>query len=67
MSLNWVMLDGPSSYIRLPREKTVFTSPARTSLALQTPNSYPGKEPLNIKCADGKAIITTQRVCPLLP
>ena len=56
------MLDGPQSFVRLPREKVLFTSPPRTSLALQTPNSYPGKEPLSIKCSDGKAIITNQRV-----
>ncbi|KAL6717607.1 hypothetical protein ACLMJK_005522 [Lecanora helva] len=62
MSINWVMLDGQKSFVRLPREKILFTSPARTSLALQTPNTYPGKEPLSIKCSDGKAIITNQRL-----
>lgn len=69
MSINWVMLDGPQSFVRLPREIVLFTSPPRTSLTLQTPNSYPGKEPLSIKSSDGIAIITNQRVrpIPLLP
>lgn len=62
MSINWVMLDGPQSFVRLAREKVLFTSPPRTSLTLQTPNSYPGKEPLSIKSSDGIAIITNQRV-----
>ena len=56
------MLDGTQDFVRLPREKVLITSPSRTTLGLQTPNSYPGKEPLSIKCGDGKAIITSQRV-----
>ena len=64
MSINWVMLDTSSkSFVPLPGEKILFASPNRTALTLQTPNSYPGKEPLSIKCSDGKATITNQRVC----
>ncbi|KAG8530942.1 uncharacterized protein KY384_004299 [Bacidia gigantensis] len=60
---SWVMLDGASKeFVRLPRERVLITSPSRTSLALQTPNSYPGKEPLSIKCSDGRAFVTTQRL-----
>lgn len=60
---SWVMLDTASKdFVRLPGEQTLYTSPSRTSLALQTPNSYPGKEPLSIKCSDGKAFITNRRV-----
>ena len=63
MSINWVMLDTSSkSFVPLPREKILFASPNRTALTLQTPNSYPGREPLSIKCNDGKATITNQRV-----
>ena len=61
------MLSNPQTFIRLPNEKTLFTSPARTALALTTPNTYPGKEPLSIKCPDGKAIITNQRVRTIPP
>ena len=60
--LSWVMLENVRDFVRLPREKVLISSPSRTSLALQTPNSYPGKEPLSIKCSDGRAIITNQRV-----
>ena len=59
---SWVMLDeSTKAFVCLPRERILLTSPARTSLNLQTPNSYPGTEPLSIKCADGKGFITTQR------
>ena len=61
------MLDGPHNFVPLPREKTLFTSPPRTALTLQTPNTYPGKEPFSVKCSDGKAIITNQRVTPPFP
>lgn len=60
------MLDGPHAFVPLPREKTLFTSPPRTALTLQTPNPYPGKEPFSVKCSDGKAIITNQRVRKIL-
>lgn len=60
------MLDGPHNFVPLPREKTLFTSPPRTALTLQTPNTYPGKEPFSVKSSDGKAIITNQRVTPSL-
>lgn len=56
------MLDGPHTFVPLPREKTLFTSPPRTTLTLQTPNTFPGKEPFSVKCSDGKAIITNQRL-----
>ncbi len=61
------MLSNPQTFIRLPNEKILFTSPARTALSLTTPNTYPGKEPLSIKCPDGKATITNQRVRTLPP
>ncbi|KAM0806192.1 hypothetical protein BDR22DRAFT_883919 [Usnea florida] len=67
MSINWVMLDGPHTFVPLPREKTLFTSPSRTALTLQTPNPFPGKEPFSIKCSDGKAILTNQRVRHIPP
>ena len=62
LSFSWVMLDDKKSLVPLPREKILFNSPPRTSLTLQTPNSYPGKEPLSIQCSSGTAFITNQRV-----
>ena len=63
MTHSWVMLDDTGKdFVRLPHEKVLITSPPRTSIALTSPNSYPGKEPVNIKTSDGRAIITNQRV-----
>lgn len=62
MSINWVMLDDGNNFVPLPREKILFTSPPRTTLSLETPNSYPGKEPLAISCSSGTAYLTNQRL-----
>lgn len=59
---SWVMLDGAHHFVPLPREKTLFTSPPRTSLALDAGNAYPGKEPLAVNCSSGTAHLTNQRV-----
>ncbi|KAL8683596.1 MAG: hypothetical protein Q9186_000508 [Xanthomendoza sp. 1 TL-2023] len=58
----WVMLDSSRIFVRLSGERIFFTSPSRTSLSIQTPNSYPGKEPLNISSSGGTAYITNQRI-----
>ncbi|KAL9001272.1 MAG: hypothetical protein Q9169_000163 [Polycauliona sp. 2 TL-2023] len=62
MALNWVMLNPQHKFVPLPGERILLTSPSRTTLSLQTPNSYPGKEPLNISSSGGTAYITSQRV-----
>ncbi|KAL8938439.1 MAG: hypothetical protein Q9211_003202 [Gyalolechia sp. 1 TL-2023] len=62
MALNWVMLDSNQQFVLLPRERILFTSPSRTTLQLQTPNSYPGKEPLSITSSNGTAFVTNQRI-----
>ena len=59
---SWVMLDEQNRFVPLPGEQILFTSPPRTTLALQTPNSYPGKEPLAINSSGGVAFLTNQRV-----
>ena len=59
---SWVMLDEHTGFVPLPRERILFTSPPRTTLVLQTPNSYPGKEPLAIQSSAGTAFLTNQRV-----
>ncbi|MCJ1230853.1 hypothetical protein MMC12_007527, partial [Toensbergia leucococca] len=56
------MLDQSRNIIPLPREKVLFTSPPRTALALKTPNSFPGKEPLAIHSSAGTAVLTNQRL-----
>jgi hypothetical protein len=62
MSINWVMLDPSSGFVRLPGEKSVFKSSLRTSLAITTPRSYPGSNPLNINSSAGIAYLTNQRL-----
>lgn len=59
---SWVMLDDARRFVSLPREKNLYTSPPRTTLALEAGNTYPGKEPLAISCGSGTAYITNQRV-----
>lgn len=56
------MLNPQRKFVPLPGERILLTSPSRTTLSLQTPNSYPGKEPLNISSSGGTAYITSQRV-----
>ncbi|MCJ1356566.1 MAG: hypothetical protein MMC33_006561 [Icmadophila ericetorum] len=56
------MLDNRKGFVPLPREKIIFTSPPRTALSLQTPNSYPGKEPFSLQSATGTAFLTNQRI-----
>lgn len=59
---SWVMLDETTGFVPLPKERILFTSPQRTTLAIQTPNSYPGKEPFAIHSSAGTAFLTNQRV-----
>ena len=57
------MLDGVQSFIPLPGEQILWRTPPRTTLALSTPNKFPGKEPLSIHSGSGTAHLTNQRVC----
>ena len=59
---SWVMLHEQEGFVRLPNEKLIYTSPPRTSLSLQTPNPYPGNEPLSIQSSSGCVHLTNQRV-----
>ena len=59
---SWVMLHEADGFVRLPGERVLYTSPPRTTLALQTPNTYPGKDPLAVHSSAGCAYLTNQRV-----
>ena len=65
-SNSWVMLDATKGFVPLPKERVLFTSPPRTTLTLQSPNSFPGKEPLNLNSNGGTGFVTNQRVCASL-
>ncbi|KIN04327.1 hypothetical protein OIDMADRAFT_143756 [Oidiodendron maius Zn] len=63
MSINWVMTSpGDSGFIKLPNERTLFTSPPRTSLQISTPNTFPGAQPFSGKSDAGVVYITNQRL-----
>jgi hypothetical protein len=49
-------------FIKLPNERTLFTSPPRTSLQISTPNKSPEAHPFSIKSDSGAAYITNQRL-----
>ncbi|KAL2823924.1 hypothetical protein BDW59DRAFT_91112 [Aspergillus cavernicola] len=62
MSINWVMLDERKGFVHLPNERLLYTSPPRTSLALQPPPSYTGAESLSLQSSTGRVYLTNQRV-----
>ncbi|KAL4808344.1 hypothetical protein BDV18DRAFT_134769 [Aspergillus unguis] len=62
MSINWVMLDERKGFVHLPSERLLYTSPPRTSLALQPPPSYTGKDSLSLQSSAGQIYLTNQRV-----
>ena len=59
---SWVMLDQQQGFVRLPGEQPVWKSPARTSLAITTPRSYPGNNPVALNSNAGTVYLTNQRV-----
>ncbi|EXJ81878.1 hypothetical protein A1O1_07943 [Capronia coronata CBS 617.96] len=56
------MLDGQQGFIPLPAEKVIHKSSPRVSLAITTPSTYPGRNPLNINCNSGVVYLTNQRI-----
>ncbi|KAK5445290.1 hypothetical protein LTS15_010071 [Exophiala xenobiotica] len=62
MSLNWVMLDSQKGFVPLPGERIMHKSTPRLALAITTPATYPGNNPLAIHCNSGTAYITNQRI-----
>ena len=60
---SWVMTSpGDGGFIKLPNERTLFTSPPRTSLQISTPNTFPGAQPFSVKSEAGVVYITNQRL-----
>ncbi|KAL3423640.1 ww-domain ligand protein [Phlyctema vagabunda] len=62
MSINWVMTGANESFIKLPNERILYTSPPRTSLEITTPNKFPGAQPFTKKSDAGVVYITNQRI-----
>jgi hypothetical protein len=60
---SWVMTSpGESGFIKLPNERTLFTSPPRTSLQISTPNTFPGAQPFSVKSDAGVVYVTNLRL-----
>ncbi|PTU18270.1 hypothetical protein P175DRAFT_0535184 [Aspergillus ochraceoroseus IBT 24754] len=62
MSINWVMLHERDTFVRLPNEQLIYTSPPRTSFALQPLPSYTGRDSLSLQSSTGRVYLTSQRV-----
>jgi hypothetical protein len=63
---SWVMISTTEKegFVKLRDERILYISPSRTSLALTSPNTYPGTQPFSLKCDSGIAYITNLRVSP---
>ncbi|KIW94993.1 uncharacterized protein Z519_04973 [Cladophialophora bantiana CBS 173.52] len=59
---SWVMLDGKGGFVPLPSERIIHRSTPRISLAITTPSTYPGNNPLAIHCSSGTVYLTNQRI-----
>jgi len=56
------MLADDKEFEPLPWERILFKSPARTTLSLQSSNSFPGKQPFSVQSSGGVAYLTNQRI-----
>ena len=58
---------GSAGFVKLPNERTLYTSPQRVSLQVSTPNTFPAAQPLSIESDAGVVYTTNQRVWRRLP
>src|ERR1700761_5873619 len=56
------MLDGKGGFVPLPSERIIHKTTPRVTLAITTPTTYPGNNPLAIQCNSGTVYLTNQRV-----
>ncbi|KAF2749689.1 hypothetical protein M011DRAFT_384300, partial [Sporormia fimetaria CBS 119925] len=59
---SWVMLSESGSYTPLPGEQTLYHSPPRTTLSLQTPNHKPPSNAYSLQCKSGSVYLTNRRI-----
>ncbi|KAL2144836.1 hypothetical protein VTI28DRAFT_8498 [Corynascus sepedonium] len=62
MSINWVMLTRDGQIVPIPDEKILHTSRPRVSLEVTTPRELQIADPFTLKCDNGIAYITNERV-----
>jgi hypothetical protein len=59
---SWVMLADNGGYTPLPGEQTLYQSPPRTALSLQTSHRKPPSESYSQQCKSGVVFLTNRRV-----
>jgi hypothetical protein len=59
---SWVMLAENGGYTPLPGEKTLYQSPPRTTLSLQTSHRHHPSESYSQQCKSGVVYLTNRRV-----
>ena len=59
---SWVMLAEGGGYTPLPGEQTLYQSPPRTTLSLQTSHRHPPSESYSQQCKSGVVYLTNRRV-----
>lgn len=59
---SWVMLAENGGYTPLPGEQTLYQSPPRTALSLQTSNRHPPSASYSQQCKSGVVFLTNRRV-----
>lgn len=62
MSVNWVMLAENGGYTPLPGEQTLYQSPPRTTLSLQTSNRHSPSQSYSQQCKSGVVFLTNRRM-----
>lgn len=62
MSVNWVMLAENGGYTPLPGEQTLYQSPPRTTLSLQTSHRNHPSESYSQQCKSGVVYLTNRRM-----
>ncbi|KAJ8115525.1 hypothetical protein OPT61_g2857 [Boeremia exigua] len=62
MSVNWVMIAENGGYTPLPGETTLYQSPQRTTLSLQTGHRLPPSETYSQQCKSGVVYLTNRRI-----
>lgn len=59
---SWVMIAENGGYTPLPGEQTLYQSPQRTTLSLQTGSHKPPSEAYSQQCKSGVVYLTNRRV-----
>ncbi|KAJ4343694.1 hypothetical protein N0V95_006559 [Ascochyta clinopodiicola] len=59
---SWVMVAENGEYTPLPGEQTLYQSPQRTTLSLQTSHRHPPSETYSQQCKSGVVYLTNRRI-----